>query len=157
MLRKIIAIPAILAAFFISPTVSFAATDVSTMSVSATVISGSIISVGNLNFGVSNTAVANVDAAADIIVNVSTGVPYTIALDGGANAVGGNRYMSNGASTLLYALYTDAARTLPWLVNGTVSGSGSNTGQTITVYGRLPNTGINTGNFSDTVTVTLTY
>ena len=71
--------------------------------------------------------------------------PYTVGLNAGTTtgATIAQRLMANGADTMNYNLYTDAARSTIWgnsavaptWVSGT--GAGMGTAQVLTVYGRL--------------------
>lgn len=146
-----------------------AATSTGSMGVQATVSSACSVSASTLNFG---AAIDPLSASVPIHVNTSLSVqctnttPYTVALDAGTNAGGpGNfsaRAMSSGANTLAYQLYTDVGRTTVWgdgtASSSTVSGTGSGSAQTLTVYGRLPSlSGAVPGAYTDTVVVTVTY
>lgn len=95
--------------------------------------------------------------------------PYTIALNKGNSTTFSPRKMSNGLNTLNYNLYTSPARTQIWGDN--TNGSNIVTGkveflrllQNVTVnhpvYGSIPGSQstVQTGNYSDTVIVTVTY
>jgi spore coat protein U-like protein len=69
--------------------------------------------------------------------------------------------MSYGGTQITYGLYQNAARSQPWgSANGTntVSGTGTGSGQPITVYGRVPaQTTPAPGTYSDSIVATLTY
>jgi spore coat protein U-like protein len=69
--------------------------------------------------------------------------------------------MANGAVQITYGLYRDAARTLPWgstTGTNTAAGTGSGSGQALTVYGRMPvQTTPAPGTFTDTIIATVTY
>jgi spore coat protein U-like protein len=71
--------------------------------------------------------------------------------------------MRNGTNTLNYTLYTTSGRTSIWgdgtLSTVTANGTGTGNNQTLTVYGRVPSgqSNLAAGNFSDTVTATITY
>ncbi len=154
--RYILSLFVAVVVFYNAPTAT-AGTATGTLGVSATVVSGSIISVGSISFGTQDAGAVNIDANAGIVVNVANGQPYTVALDGGTNPVGANRFLKDaGANTIQYNLYSDAYVTT-WGINGAVSSTGSAMDQTLTVYGRIPNMGVNDGSFTDAVTVTLTY
>lgn len=106
-----------------------------------------------------------VDAATSLNVTCTKTTPYAVALSAGANAGNaqafGSRVMKSGNNTLPYQLYLDAGRTQVWgdgTGSGVFSGTGTGSNQTLSVYGRLPSlSGIVPGNYSDTVTVTITY
>ncbi len=141
-----------------------AQTATDTMSVTATVDDACVVSANPLDLGAYDPlSGAPNDAAATIEVRCTTGTAYVLALgpgDGPAATVA-NRQMSDGAQTLTYSLYRDAARTLVWGETAgvdTVAGAGSGAVQTLTVYGRAPG-GQNApaGDYEDTVTVTVNY
>ena len=64
-------------------------------------------------------------------------------------------------SMLAYSLYSDSARSVNWgqtVGIDTVSGTGSGSAQSLTVYGLPPATQyVNPGNYTDTITATVTY
>lgn len=115
----------------------------------------------------------NVNSTATVSVvctDIATGGSYTISL-GASNYGSGNRistrYLNNtvnGGDSMAFNVYTDAGYTTVWgdgstgsLLNGTVATGNSNNSHT--VYGNIP-AGQNTlkaGNFSDSLTMTLTY
>jgi spore coat protein U-like protein len=129
----------------------------------AVTASCAIGSVGALSFGTSGLLTTAVDATTTLGVQCTTGTTYNVGLNAGtgAGATVAARTMSNGASTLVYTLYSKSARTTVWgnTVNtDTVSGAGTGSVQTYTVYGRAPaQTTPAAGVYSDTVTVTVTY
>lgn len=74
------------------------------------------------------------------------------------------RALANGAYSLEYNLFLDAARTEVWGdgTNGssryTLTGTANNATVSVTVYGRIPALqNVAVGNYSDTITVTLQY
>ena len=89
--------------------------------------------------------------------------PYNIGLDAGATsgATTTTRLMANGATTIQYQLFTNSGHTTNWgniVGTDTVAATGSGSTQTYTVYGLVPvQTAVAPGNYSDTVTVTVTY
>jgi spore coat protein U-like protein len=104
-----------------------------------------------------------------ISVKCTKNTPYTISLNKGATTGGtvAQRLMAFGANTLQYNLYTTAA------VN-VIFGDGSGTGQTetgtgagvgtantVAVFGQVPDSTANQaavpGNYTDTITVTVSY
>ncbi len=99
-----------------------------------------------------------------------TVVNYTVVLSTGGNGSFAPRRMSAGASRLDYNLYRDAARTQVWgnatggtsIISGTIRvgpGVGNGTrSNTHTVYGRIPALqDADTGNFTDSILLTLTF
>lgn len=108
----------------------------------------------------------DVDAQGALVVNCSTGTPYTIGLSAGANATSptasaDNRRMISGTGEYVpYGLYRNAGRTLFWgdvIGTNTLAGTGNANNQSIPVYGRVPSTNAPAGTYVDTVTATITY
>lgn len=124
-------------------------------------------------FGTYNTTqAAATDSAGSVSVRctalLSLAVSYTVDLAAGGSGTFTTRRMTRGASTLIYNLYTTAARTTIW-GNGT-GGTGriSATGILVTpltphnatyqVYGRIPaRQVIPIGAYIDTIVATVTY
>ncbi len=107
---------------------------------------------------------ANVDAATTLSVRCTNGTAYNVGLNlgGGAGASTATRYMVDGSSnTLGYTLYQNAGRTTLWgttVGSNTRSGTGTGNAVTIDVFGRIPmNQTAPTGNYSDTITVSVVW
>lgn len=144
-----------------------AATKQTTMGVSATVASNCIVSAQNLSFG-SYDASAAKSGSADMTVRCSNGTPYTLLLSTGGGTFT-QRLLSSGSNSLEYNLFTSSALTTVWgdgsgnteTDGGTGAGLASGSAITHTVFGELPNTTNNqdapTGDYSDTITVTVEY
>ena len=88
---------------------------------------------------------------------------YTVALNGGVSGASDptQRKMTKASEFILYGLYRDGARTLPWGdaqgIN-TAAGTGSGSTQNHTVYGRVPAQATpSPGTYTDTIVVTVTY
>lgn len=101
------------------------------------------------------------DATGTVGVNCNNAAAFTIGLGAGLNSSGSVRRMTDGSAHYLpYSLYTNSARSTAWTTSTTVAGTGS-TGTTVntTVYGRIEagTTLPIPGNYSDTVTITITY
>ena len=104
-----------------------------------------------------------------ISVKCTKNTPYTIALNGGTTTGGTitQRLMGSGANTLQYNLFTTAAFAQVFGdgsgTSKTVAGTGAGvaTANTVTVFGQLPDSATNQaavpGNYTDTITVTVTY
>jgi spore coat protein U-like protein len=109
-----------------------------------------------------------------VSVRCTKGTAFTVALNGGSTTGGTvtQRLMTNGgspASTVQYNLYTVANFATIWGdgTGGTATVSGTGNGVTVanavaeTVYGELVDSATNQvvppGNYSDTITVTVTY
>lgn len=146
-----------------------AATATGNLAVSATVASNCLVNAGAaMSFATYTPGNGTLDVTGSIVVRCTNTIGYAVGLGAGgtAGATETNRSMRNGAALLAYQLFNNAARTVNWgqtdattRVAGT--GAGMGTPQTLTVYGRIPDTGDNllltAGEFSDTVLVTITY
>ena len=124
------------------------------------------VSAANLSFGAIDPLNSQVDRTTTLTVNCTKNSPYTVGLDAGVTTgtTIAQRLMANGANTMQYNLYTNAARSSIWgnTVGSWVSGSGAGLGiaQTLTVYGRVASgqTNLAVGNYQEnTITVTVTY
>src|ERR1700736_1938367 len=159
---------ALLAAGLIAATSAFAATTTTTFQVTANVAAQCNVSAANLAFGVVDPLGGHVDQSTTVTVKCTKNSAYTVGLNAGATAGAtiAQRLMANGADTMQYNLYTDAARSTVWgnsaaapaWVAGT--GAGLGTAQVLTVYGRVPSgqTNLAVGSYTETaVTVTVTY
>jgi len=140
-----------------------AATKTAKFSVTATVDSDCTIAATNLAFGNMGLLAGNVDAVATITVTCSPTTPYAISLDEG-DVPGSSvdaRMMASGASSMLFQIYRDAARTQVWgKTSGvdTVGGTGDGTAVELTVYGRVPTQAPPTvGSYIAQITATITY
>lgn len=139
--------------------------------VQANVIPRCTVGATPLNFGSAGILAVQRDAQSMLSVNCTTGAPYQIGL-GPGNGQGAGvdplaRRMRLGGlsttSTIIYALFRNAARDQPWgntLGTGGNAAGGTGTGGTFNhpVYGRVPG-GQNpsVGSYSDTVVITITY
>jgi spore coat protein U-like protein len=137
-----------------------AAQTTTTFSVTATVTATCSVSASTLAFG--NYAGNQTDGATTITVTCTNTTPYEVGLNDGVNTPT-RRMKDAGSNYLTYDLYTDSGRSTRWGeigdVGGTsVHGTGDGTPQTLDVYGRIPaNQNPPAGNYTDTVTVTLSY
>lgn len=127
------------------------------------------ISFGNVTTLTSPVNVVSSAGAGSVVLKCTPGVSVSLALDSGLNvsgSIGAGRLMKitgGGTTTLPYQLYQDSGYSTIW-------GNGSNGGtlqsfttsgaiQTFTIYARLFSmAGLPaSGQYSDTVTVTITY
>ena len=119
------------------------------------------VSAATLSFG--STGVLSADGTTSLTMTCSASTPYTIGLDGGNAGASdpAQRKMSNGGAQITYGLYQNAARSQPWGNNtgtNTVAGTGTGSGQALSVYGRVPaQTTPAPGTYSDSIIATLTY
>jgi len=162
-------IGSLLCAALFAPGLVWAGTANNTFQVNVTVISSCQVSGTTLNFGNSIDALATatpLDATSTLTVQCTNTTPYAVALNAGTNAGGASNFttrtMKSGSNTLGYQLYLDSGHSSVWgdgtSSSSTVSGTGTGSAQTLSIYGRLPSlANVVPGNYSDTVTVTVSY
>jgi spore coat protein U-like protein len=147
-------------------TPALAATTTTNLSVTATVTANCSVSSSPVAFGsVDVLSGTNYDATGNVSVTCTNGTAWSAAagLGGGTGATFASRKMAAGANLLNYSLYTNAGRTTVWGDGSggtaTVSNTGTGSAQSFTVYGRVPlgQTAAQSGAYSDTVLVTVTY
>jgi spore coat protein U-like protein len=154
--------------------VAESATSTTTFTVTATVLKACTVSATNIGFGNYTPGGGALTGNSTISVKCTKTTPYTVALNAGTTTGGTltQRLMAYGAETLQYNLYTTNAFTTVFgdgtLGTGTNAGTGAGLGaaaQTYTAYGRLVDSVANQNaapnaaatNYSDTITVTVTY
>jgi spore coat protein U-like protein len=153
---------------YAAATPAFAQTAQGNLSVSATVSKNCVVSASPMNFGsVDVTNGQSVDGTAELSIRCTSGTDWTATADAGlgSGATTATRLMQNGGSDVLgYTLYTDSARTNIWddgegEAANAIAGVGSGSGQLATIYGRVfsGQSGLPSGNYADTVQVTVTY
>lgn len=132
------------------------------LAVSATVLSNCSISTTAMGFGSYTGAVNNATSA--FTITCSSGSSYTVGLDAGlttgASVTTRQMGISQPAGGLNYALYSNSGMTTNWgnTSGSWVSGLGTGSAQTITVYGQISaNQFVPIGSYVDTVTATITY
>jgi spore coat protein U-like protein len=113
----------------------------------------------DLDFGTNGLLNANVDATSTFDVQCTDTTPFDMGLDQGLNAT---RRMDDGGTNFVdYELYADAARTDVWgetVGVDTETDVGTGSAVTYTVYGRVPVQATPApGNYTDTVTIEVTY
>jgi spore coat protein U-like protein len=117
----------------------------------------------DLDFGsVPGLLTSNRDQLSTINTTCTYRTAWQIGLNNGQHASGSTRRMTGvGSYAVNYELYRDSGRTVRWgnTVNtDTLSGTGSGTQQSMPVYGRVPpQAAVAAGNYSDIITVTVTY
>ncbi len=122
------------------------------------------VTAGDLNFGaITGFAIgADIDVNATATVTCTNATAYRVLLSNGVTGTGPtSRKMTNGANSVTYGIYRNAARTQAWgNTSGVNSLAGTGTGlsQTITMYGRVPvQTVPPPGVYSDTIVMTIEY
>lgn len=144
---------------------ALAATATNTFNVTMTITSQcTVTSPTTLAFGSAGILSAATDATSTFNVTCTNTTPYTVGLNTGLNASGAQRRMLGGGTNseyINYDLYQDAGRTTAWgnAVGSWQSGTGNGAAQSFTVYGRVPaqTTPSPGANYTDTVTITVTY
>ena len=145
------------------------ATTGTSFAVTATVQSTCSATAGTLAFSPYTPGGGVITNNGTISVKCTKNTPFTVALNGGTTTGGtiAQRLMALGANTLQYNLFTSAALTQVFGdgsgTSKTVTGTGAGvaTATTVTVFGQLPDSAANqaavAGNYTDTITVTVTY
>jgi len=149
--------------------VASAATATTTFAVTANLQSTCSTSATALAFPAYTPGGGAKTANSTISVRCTKNTAYTVALNAGTTTGGAfaQRLLASGANTLQYNLYTSAALSSIF-GDGTAStatsagtGAGIGTANTVTVYGNLPDSATNQaavpGNYTDTITVTVSY
>jgi len=148
-----------------APTGALAGTQSTNMGVSATVTANCTISTTPVAFGSVDTLAGNHDATGSVSISCTNGAPWSATANAGAGsgATLPVRRMTSGANTLAYSLYIDSSHASIWGSGsgGTsaVTGTGSGSAQSFTIYGRVPSgqSSVPAGTYTDTVSVTVTY
>ena len=167
-MRANVLAPVVAGVLLVSASNAGAATRTTTFSVSAQVAANCLVSADNIDFGsYDGTAALAADGA--VKVRCSSGTPFSIALSAGGGSFA-QRLLSDGSGhSLQYNLYTVSNFGTVWGDGtggtGTLGdvGAGMSATKEISkaVYGQLVNSAANqdapAGNYSDTITVTVTY
>ena len=154
-----VALSALCSGLFASPVL--AATATSSIPVSATVQATCVVSASSSAFGTYTGSALT--ATTTISITCTNAAPYNVGLDAGTGTGASvtTRLMSLSSSTLAYSLYTNSGHSTVWgntISSNTVTGTGTGSAQTLTVYGQISaNQYPTAGSYTDTVTVTVTY
>lgn len=142
---------------------SASTTRTTTFQVSLVISNDCAISATALSFGTSGTLSANIDQSATLSVTCSNTTPYSVGLDAGSvsGSTVATRLLGSGAATVQFQLYSDSSRTTVWgntLGTNTVSGTGTGSSQSLTVYGEVPPQATPAANtYTSTVTASVTF
>jgi spore coat protein U-like protein len=135
-----------------------------TFTVSLTIQADCAITANPLDFGSTGLITSNLDQSTTLNVTCSSGTAYNVGLDGGTvsgTAINARLLGGTGSNTVNFGLYRDSARTQNWgntVGTDTQSGTGNGSGQSLTVYGRVPTqTAPAAGAYSSTITATVTF
>ena len=143
-----------------------AATVGGTLNVNANVTANCTVSTSALAFGSVNViGGSNVDGSGGLTITCTSGTAWSAAagVGAGTGASFTSRRMTSGANQLGYNLYTTSGYATVWgdgtASTGLLTGTGTGSAQSITVYGRVGSgqTGVPAGSYVDTVAVTVTY
>jgi len=150
-----------------APSAATAATASGTLSVSATVTSDCTVSTTAIAHGVFNSingAVNNATGALSITCSNGAAWTATAGVGAGTGASYTTRKMMSGANLINYNLYTTSGYTTVWgdgVTGGsaTITGTGTGSLQSVTIYSRIPagQGAAVVGSYSDSVAVTITY
>jgi spore coat protein U-like protein len=138
-------------------------TATASFNVTATVPAACTVVANNLNFGTAGVLAANTDASTTLSPVCTNGTPYTIGLNGGLSGAVDptQRKTMLGAQSVLYGLYRDSGRSLPFgntIGTNTLAETGTGLSQSVPVYRRIPPQSTpSPGTYNDTIVVTLTY
>ena len=132
-----------------------------TMSNSATLTAYCTVATGNLAFGSYNGSTADATTA-NISVTCTNTTGYSVALDAGTTSGGTTavrKLTAGGTDTINYTISQDAGHSTNWATGGSAqAGTGNGASQTLVAYGNIAaGQFVTPGNYTDTVTVTLTY
>lgn len=113
----------------------------------------------DLDFGSAADLTQTRDQTSRVSLHCPAGTAWRVALDDGSHPSAGVRRMAGPGGHIDYQLYRDGGRSQVWsTAPSDVSGTGDNSIQDLTIYGRVPAQGnVAPGDYSDTITVTLTY
>ncbi len=146
-----------------------AASTTTNFNVTATVTANCLATSTNLNFGTYDPLSSSDTTGSSLItIKCSKGTPYTIALNAGTrtSATDTTRQMSHAtvlaATAMNYGLYSDSGTLSNWVSSSSTvggTGSGLNTGNDHTVYGKIPKNqyDVYAGSYSDTIIATISY
>jgi len=141
------------------------------LTVSIQITASCTISTAALTFpstAASSLLTTAVTSSANVSVTCTSGSPYSIAMDNGAN-YSTTRRMALNSSYISYGLYVDSGLTHAWTTassstsctssNSCYLGTGTGTAQSIPIYGQVPTvaTAPAAGTYTDTVMMTITY
>ncbi|MFM5885436.1 MAG: spore coat U domain-containing protein [Novosphingobium sp.] len=134
-----------------------------TMPVRAQVINGCTVNALPLIFTVPVPTNLNVDSSTTISIACTPNIPFTLDIDNGLYANGINRRVFNATANAFinYDVYKDPPRSQVWGTGGAknLTGNSGITGLVVLpVYGRLASSrNLKAGNYSDTLTVTISF
>jgi len=134
------------------------------LGVSLSITATCTVNGGTVAFGTTGLLTAILDGNGTFTVTCTNTTPYTVGLNQGLNGASVTARLMHSPTTsanVSYALYSDVLRTSNWgnTSGSWVSGTGTGSAQTLTVYGLIPiqTTPAPATDYADTVTITVTY
>lgn len=161
---KKIAILAAVFAMAVAGEKAIAATATGTLGVTLTIAATCTVAGGTMAFGSQGVLSSAVNQTATISVVCTNSTNYTVGLDQGtfgSSVTARKMHSTTTGADVDYSLYSDSGRTINWgnASGSWVSGTGNGSSQTLTVYGQIPaqSTPAPAANYTDSVTITVTY
>lgn len=126
-----------------------------TFQVKIEVVSTCAISATDIDFGQVNSGIAATDKTGNLNVTCTSQTPYSV----GLSSSGKMTHTTDPTSSIAYKLFKASSDTAEWdNDNNRYSATGSGSVQTIPVVAKLSgSTNVRAGNYTDTVTATVTY
>ena len=111
--------------------------------------------IADMDFGTVVRSTSNIQSTGSLNVSCTNGTAYNIAL----NSTGSLKNVSNTSLVIPYKLYQDAALSKEWgnMSNTSLSQKGTGTTQNIKIWGKIPDTNLPAGQYTDQVTAVITY
>ncbi|MBC8412149.1 MAG: spore coat protein U domain-containing protein [Nitrospira sp.] len=131
------------------------------LALNVTVQGSCIVTASDVQFAPYDIGAASaVNQSSELSVNCNTGLPYSVAIDGGANPGNSRRLAAAGGSFLDYQLCKDSACSNPWgdgsSFGTAYEGQGTGAADSVSVYGQIfANQSPPSGDYTDTVTITV--
>ena len=128
-----------------------------TMRVSMVVRPACSVEASPLSFA--GDAGSTIDAESRIDVSCNTDVPVAVGLDRGTNEAAGQARLAGSSGFVPYAIYSDAARRVPWDTDAPVAATVQGGSLKLVAYGRVDPvaTSGTAGYLADSVTVTVEF
>lgn len=146
----------------VAPLATAAGSKTATMPVSIDIENSCTISAESLTFDGSNGVEADVSATADVTVDCTSQGAVAVAFSAGGSGDINQREMSDGAgNTINYNIWAESGHTTllgDGTTGTTLGGTSTGAADIYTVYGLVPAQGAKpVGNYTDSLTLTLTY
>ncbi|MDK9697151.1 MAG: spore coat U domain-containing protein [Siculibacillus sp.] len=143
---------------------AIAATATGTLGVTLTIAATCTVTGGTMAFGTQGVLTSAINQTATISVVCTNSTNYTVGLDQGtfgSSVTARKMHSTTTGADVDYSLYSDGGRTTNWgnTSGSWVSGTGTGTSQSLTIYGQIPaqTTPAPAADYTDSVTITVTY